>query len=747
MKLRTYYLLLAATLILPLAAGSGVAMKMLLDAQRQAAVGRIAESSHSIAMMVDADLLRARAVMHALGGSQALAQGDLEKFYREAGEASAGEGAWVVLYAEDGRQVLNTRLPFGHALPVRRDMASLKVLMEQGGVRITGMRWGRAVNAYYVAVEQPVVSASGQRYALSQVFSPAYFDHVLKGRGLPASWLVDIVDDGGTVIAGTGGAARANGLGGQPGARLAAPVMTTLAGEGLATIAGAGKNGDLYAWTSRVAPSGWSVIVGAPVAEIDAAVRGGIAAALAGMLLAVAAASVLAVRTGRRLLLFMRRAGAAAALLGQGRPIAGLRASKIREMEALNAALRDASLTLAAEQQSRAEAEAERNELLVKERAARAVAEAQNAAKDEFLAMLGHELRNPLGAISAAIALLEQGGAGTEPRARQVLRRQTDHLRRLVDDLLDVNRALMGKLTLQRERLDLARLARECVELRCAGGRLGRCALHFEIAGAAPKPVLADATRLMQVIDNILDNAVKYSPDGGAIDVTVGADAGGGARLTVRDNGIGIPPDLLPRVFDVFVQGEQTLQRALGGLGIGLTLARRLVEMHGGTIRVDSAGSGRGAEVTVVLPPAPAGGDATVVTKNAAASAGLGILLVEDNVDAREMLAMMLELLGHRVTQAGDGPAAIAALQDRLAAGECLPDLALVDIGLPGMSGHALARALKADAATAPLRLVALSGYGNEESRQTALAAGFAQYFTKPLAPEQLGEICAAAGA
>jgi signal transduction histidine kinase len=726
MKLRTHYLILAFFIIVPLVAGSGLALKMLLDAHREAAVGRIEDSSRAIAMMVDAELAKALAVTHTLASSRALADNDLAAFYREAAAANAGPGAWVILYDATGQQLVNTRLPPDAVLPARRDvgtLARLVRLVRDGGSDVSGLKWGTLIGENFVTAEQGIVSRSGRHYLIAQAFSPAYFSRTFRSQILPPGWIIDLVDSGGKIIvSGTGGTGASG--------------TVTVPAPGLHKINLRGA--PVYAYTSRSDLSGWSALVGAPAGEIDVVVWRGVAAALTGMLLAALVAGTLAMRTGRRLLRFMRRAGDAAAALGQGRDIGSLHDSAIVEMEALNQALRDASVKLQEEMASRASAESERNALLVLERSARAIAEEQNAAKDEFLAMLGHELRNPLSAIAAAVALLGdgRGPADAADRARKVLQRQTAHLRALVDDLLDVNRALMGKLTLQRQRLDLAAVARECVDLRRAGGRLGRCAIRVDTQAAL---VDADPTRLMQIIDNILDNAVKYSPDGGTISVTVARD-GPMAVLTISDTGIGIPAELLPRVFHVFVQGEQTLQRALGGLGIGLTLVRRLADMHEGSVDIDSAGAGLGTRVVLRLPLLLAAGaaEAGAVGHGADAArqgAGLKILLVEDNADAREMLAMTLEVFGHEVIQAADGPAALTAAA-------CRPDLAFVDIGLPGMDGHAVAKALRSDPATAGIRLVALTGYGSEGSRQMALASGFDLYVTKPISLDNLRRIC-----
>jgi signal transduction histidine kinase/ActR/RegA family two-component response regulator len=488
---------------------------------------------------------------------------------------------------------------------------------------------------------------------------------------------------------------------------------------------------EVYDVFNRIAGSGWTIAVGAPVKEIDHAVWRGIAAVGAGLLVAMIAALSLTILTGRRLLNFVAGAAQAARLLGRGEQVHSLAPSSIVELDQLNDSLREASERLQAEVRSRTAAERERNDLLVLEKDARARAEEQNSAKDEFLAMLGHELRNPLSAVASAVHILDSNQVADPAllaRARQVVRRQTDHLRKLVDDLLEVNRAMMGKLTLEKAPVDLADTVARCVDTLQAGGRTRHFQFHLH---SAPALVDADPTRLVQIIDNILDNAVKYSPDGGRIDVTV-RHADGWAELLVRDSGIGIPVDLLPKVFTIFVQGKQSLQRVQGGLGIGLSLVRRLVEMHGGSVAIDSAGTGHGACVTVRLPllasqaaPAPA----SSLPRPAATRR---VLLIEDNEDARDMMAALLEMLSCQVVTAATGPQGIAlALREQ-------PDIAFIDIGLAGMDGYAIARALKADPATAHIMLIALTGYGSSGDRERAFDAGFKQHFTKPISLQQL---------
>jgi signal transduction histidine kinase/integral membrane sensor domain MASE1/ActR/RegA family two-component response regulator len=370
-------------------------------------------------------------------------------------------------------------------------------------------------------------------------------------------------------------------------------------------------------------------------------------------------------------------------------------------------------------------------QLFAREGAARAEAEAANRSKDEFLAMLSHELRNPLGAISSAVHVLERvADPGLAARARAIIARQAQHLGRLVDDLLDVSRATTGKISLQHDVVDLAGV----VERAAAGLTARHTAGTHDISLAVPPVrVLGDAVRLEQVVSNLLDNALKYTPPGGRVAVTV-RDEDGAAVLTVDDNGVGIAPDLLPHVFDLFVQADRSLDRAAGGLGIGLTLVRQIVELHGGTVEAASAGVGRGSRFTVRLPPTTASPPAPAAVPPPAGSPQR-ILVVEDNDDARDMLCQLVRLLGHEPHQAVDGVGAVEA------ALRLLPDLTLVDIGLPGVDGYEVARRIRNEPQGRRLRLVALTGYGRREDRERALAAGFEDHLVKPVDPARLASL------
>ncbi len=387
--------------------------------------------------------------------------------------------------------------------------------------------------------------------------------------------------------------------------------------------------------------------------------------------------------------------------------------------------LREATLIAAVRAGLRARArQYEVRDLLDQERGLRAEAEASNRRKDAFLAMLGHELRNPLAAVRNAIAVASLDG-GKGERALQIAQRQTMHLAHLVDDLVDVARVTQGKIRLRTERVLLATILERAVE--ATRGTIDE-RTHRLVVSEIPSAVLqGDPTRLEQVVVNLVGNASKYTSPGGTIRIGAWLD-GLEAVIEVSDNGIGIAPDMLPRVFDLFAQGDDSLDRAEGGLGIGLTIVRQLVELHGGTIEARSDGLGLGARFVVRLPAEPVAAS-QCAPESASASLDLHdprVLIVEDNPDSAESLRMVLELSGHRVRVANDGQEAMVVAQ------EYRPDIVLLDIGLPDMDGYEVARRLRSLPALERAVLIALTGYGSEDDRRRAIEAGFQHHITKP---------------
>ncbi len=353
--------------------------------------------------------------------------------------------------------------------------------------------------------------------------------------------------------------------------------------------------------------------------------------------------------------------------------------------------------------------------------------------KDEFLGVLSHELRNPLAPIRNALYLLDRAPAGGEQAsgAKAVIARQVDHLARLVDDLLDVTRISRGKIQLQRSRFDLVEVVERTVEdhRRLLAAR--EISLDADL-GPGPLPVHADHTRIAQVVSNLLQNGEKFTDPGGRITVTVERE-GASASIRVADTGIGISPEMLGCLFEPFTQAEKTLHRSRGGLGLGLSLVKALVEMHGGTVEVRSAGSGLGSEFTVRLPLDLDAGEAPHVTAaRSAAPRARRVLVIEDNLDAGETLCEVLRMEGHEVVLARDGVEGVAQAR------ALRPEIILCDIGLPGMDGYEVARSIRSDATLASTKLVALTGYALPEDQRRAAEAGFDEHVAKPVPLERI---------
>jgi PAS domain S-box-containing protein len=362
-----------------------------------------------------------------------------------------------------------------------------------------------------------------------------------------------------------------------------------------------------------------------------------------------------------------------------------------------------------------------------------------SARKDEFLAMLAHELRNPLAPIATAAELLRVAGADPERVAKTsaVIKRQADHMTKLVDDLLDVSRVTRGLVTLRRQALDFNAVVGEAVEQASAPMQAKRHRVTVDLPAEAPW-VNGDRTRLIQVLSNLLNNAARYTPEGGEIAVRVTA-TDDDVCATVEDNGIGIPPALLPHVFDLFTQADRSPDRSQGGLGLGLALVKSLVELQGGSVSASSAGAGQGSRFTVCLPRVAAEANEEEAMAEQAADDPLRrhLMVVDDNADAAHMLALLLESAGHSVAVCG------TALEALEAAERTAPALLFLDIGLPGMDGYELVRRLRQLPETAHAFIVALTGYGTPLDRARALEAGFDEHLVKPVQPRALYAVLA----
>lgn len=671
--------------------------------------------TRAITTAVDAEIHSSITTLDALATARSLETGDLKAFHEVAMRVVRSQPDWISVNLADptGQQLMNTRLPYGAPLPKIVERKSFEAVLSSGREAVGGLIRSNVLGAFNVPVRVPVRVGGELRYVLTAAVAPQAFQRLLLKQNIPGNFIGVLLDADFMFVARTQDYEKA--LGEQArGTEFMAQARASDDG----VYHGRNRTGlEVYTTFVRSHTYGWVTAISVPAATVEAPPYRAAATIAIGTLGALALAFLVAELLARRIAGPIGQLAEAARSLAAGQVPAVPPMPEVREFIDLGNAFRQGAEALAARDEARAA-------LLQAQTRARHDAEDANQAKDEFLAMLGHELRNPLSAISSASSVLALAGQADAraQNASAVIGRQVTHMSRLVDDLLDVARVTSGKIVLARAPVDLADVVRGAVETLSGAGRATERHLTTEIDRVW---VDGDRTRLDQVVINLVGNALRYTVPGGAILVKLEA-AGPNAVLTVRDDGIGIEPATLPRVFDLFFQGEHSIDRKQGGLGIGLTLVHRLVELHGGSVHAESAGGGRGSTFTVTLPrlmqaPAPA--------QPVAAARGRGrrVLLVEDNDDARDSMAELLRGCGHEVREAANGAEGLALARE----GDC--GLALVDIGLPGISGYELAAALRADPATAGMRLIALTGYGQPEDAQRAREAGFDLHLTKPV--------------
>lgn len=692
--------------------------------QRRQQIQTAENTMRSVIAAVDAELRTSLAALDALAASPRLQAHDFTGFYAEARALLERRPSWanIVLSDPTSQHVVNVRLPLGAPLPRSIDPGAVEATVRAGVPGVGNLIWSPVLNMHVFAVRLPIREGERIPYVLTAVLRPEAVLEIVRRHVLPEGATVAVLDGRRTVVARTRN--QAEWVGKPPSASLREmldrgekyAVTTTLEGVPVYTV------------YHRSAETGWSAAIGIPTATVDAPVMrsykvlGG--SVLASIVLGLGAAFF----TGRTVTGPMRKLERAAASVARGE------APMLPETDLPE--IRQAMLALLA-------AHIERDKLLHSERQARLLeqnarlaAELANKTKDEFLAMLGHELRNPLAAISTAAQLLDHAEQSqrkdVEQHAKAIIRRQVRHLSKLTDDLLDAARVMMGKIVLDRRPVDLAQLVGNTVDTLRNTGQLQRheCATELEAVW-----VNVDPTRIDQVLANLLTNAVKYTPPPGRIEVTVRRERDE-AVFSVRDSGLGLEPELLPRIFDLFVQGERGLDRSQGGLGIGLTLVRRIAELHGGHVEARSEGAGKGSEFIVQLPAIEAPVEATAPNQATRSTMRRRIAVVEDNDDVRASLRVLLEMEGHDVVEARDGLQGVDTILREQA------DIALVDIGLPSLDGYGVARAVRSRARH-PVLLVAITGYGSQGDAERGAQAGFDAYMVKPVDAAILSELIA----
>ena len=718
--LRTRLLYLAAAAFVPLAIMSGVSLLALLHQQRQQYERAGIELARALATAVDAELQRSISVVEVLAALPMLDEGRMVQFHRTLGDVLRRKPTWLTIVLADpsGKLLIDASRPLGAALGPTVERESFEQVVATMKPVIGYLARGMS-GVYAVPVRVPVVRNGELRYVLTAVVKTDGILEIITRQRVPQDWVVSIFDGRRMRVARS--RQHDKYLGGSPAPGLEALMLK--GGDEGSGIAPALEGESVYTTYSRSYESGWTVAIGIPRPYVELAALRSLIGYGGGLLISIALAILAALIVGRGIERPMAELSAAARALG--------RRERLELPHTPIAEIRQVADSLAVAADERARGEAEREQLLEREQQARAIAEAANRSKDEFLAMLGHELRNPLGALANAAHLLGAADQETRAHARAVIGRQVEHLARMTDDLLDAARAMTGKIMLQRQALDLADAAARALSTLRASGRTGQRRI---VQALEETWVDADPTRIEQIIGNLIGNALKFTPEGGTITVSV-ARQGDEALLRVADTGIGMAPELAARVFEPFVQGERPLDRSQGGLGIGLTLVRRLAELHGGSAAAHSEGEGRGSVFTVRLPAMDAPAAARGRTLAPSAVPARDVLVVEDNADARETLRRMLELAGHRVRVAADGEAALDAVH------AAVPEVALIDIGLPKMDGYEVARRIRVDLHDKRPLLVAITGYGLPEDRNRSREAGFDVHLVKPVDQATLAQV------
>jgi signal transduction histidine kinase/ActR/RegA family two-component response regulator len=713
-SLRTHLLFLVIATALPVMLVGAVLVSRVITGNRLEAERRLLEAARAGAAVVDAELQGTIRALQGLAESDRLADAQLAEFRGQAERVMATQPTWaaVSLSALDHHQIVNTRRPMGDPLPEVTDLDSFDRAVRTRAPAIGTLHVGKISQERGFLVRVPVLRGGQVVYVLSAWITSPGFSSVLRLQAFPDEWTRGVVDTSGIVVARSRDPERYVGQKGTP-AFLARYGDTP---EGVyRDVALDGT--PVYGAYSRAPLSQWIAGVAVPAPVVDAAFRQSMIALAAMTLLLLSIGGGGTYLLSRQISREISQAVEDAEAISLGLPPSPV-CSGITELQRLqNGLVRSAALI---ETRQR-----ERDEEVARADAARGEAEAADRAKDEFLALLGHELRNPLAPALTAVHLMKQRGENS--REREIIERQIRHMARLVDDLLDVSRLRRGAIELRREPFDLAEAVSRAVEMTAPIF----ADKHHELVIDVPQGLIVDGDRIRiaQVISNLLSNAAKYTEPHGRV-LLAARQEYGDIVVECRDNGSGIPAELLPRVFDLFVQGERGLDRRQGGLGLGLAVARMLVDRHGGTIEVSSAGPKQGSTFLVRLPAAPSSAIRSSVDmpRRAASSARAGrVLVVDDNHDA---LVMLLDAFKQADIEAVGAGTATEAMDLAMAT---QLDVAVLDLGLPDINGLDLARALRALPGGAWIRLIAVTGYGREQDKAAARAAGFDAFFAKPV--------------
>jgi signal transduction histidine kinase/ActR/RegA family two-component response regulator len=707
--LRMRLLFLAASGLVPLVIVLAWGLDHLVQERRTLSERAVLGVSRALATAVDAELRSIASLLDNMGTSDALERADLRDFQLSARHTSEQLG-WrhVVLSDSEGRVLLRTSDPFGTTDTTSVEPNSVERVIQTEAPVVSQVIETPNLAADAFAVRVPVVRGGKLVYVLSAYLPTDKIRAVLTRQNIPADSVASVFDQANRRVARSREVAS----------HLPTASMQALLDRGDDQGVGLSithEGVQSYTGYTRLQGSGWVVAVANSVSVANKDLHALLRAVALGLAASLGLAMFLAWMASRSILEPIDALKRAAAALGRGQPVQ-VPTLDIVELDEVAVAL-----TQAATDRDRAAAQVA---------AALRTAEEANRSKDQFLAVLGHELRNPLAPITTAVQLMELKGDKNTEQERRIIERQLVHVTRLVDDLLDVSRITSGRLAMKRVPVRLSELLTQVVD--AIRPVLHQRSLSLELAPGTDKAwVAGDEVRLVQVFNNLLVNAVKFTSAGESIRVRA-AVVGPEAQVDVEDTGIGLSPAELERMFDLFYQAPQSADRSRGGLGLGLPIVKSLVEMHGGSVRGASEGPGRGSCLTVRLPlcEPPAGGEDVAP---AASARGAGkILVVDDNEDAADTCATLLELSGYAVRVAYTPETALEVLR------EFAPDVAILDIGLPGMSGYALARHMRAAPLSYRGALVALTGYGQAADMAYSRDAGFDAHLTKPVAASDL---------
>ena len=715
-SLRRLLVLLSAIGLLPLALLGLWSLHAAGQYQQREQERAMLDLARALSSAVDAELDGSVSTLASMARAPAIGAGDLRGFYDIARRQSAAQPEWlaVILTDASGNILFRTTSPFGAPGGRIADSESLQQLLAVQTPLVGRVARGPRGRAAF-PVRVPIRDGAGKLHALTAAIQPDRILRVIERQRVPAGSVIEVLDAFGSIVARSPNHERT--VASAPSASLS-KLIRSPAREGIGATTTLEGEAVTTAYT-RLSRYGWSIAVSVPTTAIGAATLEGISLYGWGLALSLLASVGVAWLLSARIAKTFHKLQAGTASLGAGEH-AKVAPSRVKEFRLMGEAIEAAAAQRAAHEQ-------ERSRLLASLEQALEASRRSGQVKDEFLAMLGHELRNPLSPIVASLDLMDLRGDKASERERGIMRRQVQHMKRLVDDLLDVSRIATGKMQLDPKPLNLADLVRH--------GATVRPGMTVELAAPEALWVEGDESRLAQVLNNLLSNAERFGNGMARIGLS---ECEGWARLEVADRGIGMPPELLARVFEPFYQAPQQMARSTGGLGLGLAIVHKIVELHGGRIRAHSDGPGCGSRFVVELPLAAA----PAATPEPAASACAvpeRVLLVDDNVDAAATTAAILEHLGHAVRVAHTGTEALAV------AGWYQPSVAILDIGLPDMDGYALAGAIRRKG-NAP-RLVALTGYGQQADLARALDAGFDLHLTKPATLDALRRAVTAAAA